>query len=438
MNKSIVIGRSILKASRCFVMSSRSTFATRCLSSASFKALLPVMKSTNDLKICGMMNCRYFASLGIPKSEILKEISDCGINDAGKEKVVKKQIADGNYDNLYEASQELLGSQETRELGVLSNVLLAEANYPKSMIEVGNMYYMKYNNEVNDSSKKTSADVALKNSIDWLSRAVKTGDSAAKALLGKIYLEIKDDSKIEEGLALLEEAGSQNHADALFNLGMIYFDGMFNKPKDESRAISYFTHAADLQDVSSQFFMGQYYIHHGQEEKEKGIIIIMITMNILYVNGEELPKDVSRAWELLQKAGEMRDPEAINRIGLAYYSGDYDQSVDYTKALNSFLEAGNLGNAEALKNAGIMYYNGMGVNKDYKKSFEYYNQAAENGSLEALRNIGFMYMVGEGCEKDEKTAKNILKFVEMEESKSNGNSILENDTEAKEQIGKQL
>lgn len=48
-----------------------------------------------------------------------------------------------------------------------------------------------------------------------------------------------------------------------------------------------------------------------------------------------------------------------------------------------------------------------------------------------------MYMTGEGCEKDTKTAENILKFVELEEKKGAGNSMIENDEDIKENLLKQ-
>ena len=93
------------------------------------------------------------------------------------------------------------------------------------------------------------------------------------------------------------------------------------------------------------------------------------------MEGEYVPKDVPKAWSYLLKAGdEYQDPEALNQIGIAYFTAEYftlflismpsyGQQVNYSKALNYFYQAANLGHSEAMKNMGIMYYNGYGVDK---------------------------------------------------------------------------
>lgn len=113
---------------------------------------------------------RLFSTESFSPNQIIQNIEECGINDAGKEKVLQTEIKKKNYDNLYSAGQQyiwslsscltlfrLIENEDTRELGVLANVLLAEAGYSKSVIELGNMYYLKWKTDKDDSKRYSNS-----------------------------------------------------------------------------------------------------------------------------------------------------------------------------------------------------------------------------------------------------------------------------------------
>ena len=96
------------------------------------------------------------------------------------------------------------------------------------------------------------------------------------------------------------------------------------------------------------------------------------------------------------------EEEAIQRIkkqmesgnAYAFYllAGDYatGDSVpqDMTKANELLLKAGELGYPEAYCNLGYSYENGRGVETDKKKAKNFYELAAMNGSVRARHNLG--------------------------------------------------
>ena len=85
----------------------------------------------------------------------------------------------------------------------------------------------------------------------------------------------------------------------------------------------------------------------------------------------------------------------IYELGLAYYEGD-SVPEDDDKAFELFQKAANQGYAPAKHYLGIMYYEGSGVEQDYQKAMEWYVLAADNGSFDAQNNIGNLYENGYG------------------------------------------
>lgn len=62
-------------------------------------------------------------------------------------------------------------------------------------------------------------------------------------------------------------------------------------------------------------------------------------------------------------------PTEIYKLGLAYYEGD-SVPEDDDKAFELFQKAANQGYAPAKHYLGIMYYEGSGVEQDYQKAME--------------------------------------------------------------------
>jgi TPR repeat protein len=97
------------------------------------------------------------------------------------------------------------------------------------------------------------------------------------------------------------------------------------------------------------------------------------------------------------------DADGLNRIGLAYLSGD-DLDQDYAKALTWINAAIDAGNASAVNTLGFMYVNGYGVARDKEKAFSYFKQAAEKSDINACLNVALCLDGGIGTEQNKKEA----------------------------------
>ncbi|WP_440455062.1 tetratricopeptide repeat protein [Psychrobacter sp. ASPA161_9] len=89
----------------------------------------------------------------------------------------------------------------------------------------------------------------------------------------------------------------------------------------------------------------------------------------------------------------------IYELGLAYYEGD-SVPQDYEKAFNLFKKSADQEYVEAQFNLGVMYENGVGVNQDYKKAMQSYLSAADNRDFDAQNNIGSLYYFGKGVDQN--------------------------------------
>ena len=92
----------------------------------------------------------------------------------------------------------------------------------------------------------------------------------------------------------------------------------------------------------------------------------------------------------LKKCSEYGNPRAFYNLAGYYADGDGGMPQDLTKAHELLLKAGELGCAEAYFNLGNSYDNGRGVEVDKKKAKHYWELAAINGDVKARYNLGFV------------------------------------------------
>ena len=106
------------------------------------------------------------------------------------------------------------------------------------------------------------------------------------------------------------------------------------------------------------------------------------------VYGDELPL------EQTQKRVKAGDPMAIHHLGCTYRDGGDGLEQDLSRAFELFERAAEMGSKEAhFDLAGI--FDGAtdyrwGVNKDKARSIEHYELAAKWGHVEARHNLGFI------------------------------------------------
>ena len=174
---------------------------------------------------------------------------------------------------------------------------------------------------------------------------------------------------VEDGTELFYIASAMN------NLGYMYDSGE-GVEQDGTKAIEWYTKAADLGSLDAMYNLGyMYYIGWGVEQ------------------------DGTKAVEWFTKAADLGNSDAMYNLGLMYDNG-WGVEQDGTKAVEWYTKAADLGDSDAMYCLGYMYDNGGGVEQDGTKAIEWYTKAADLGNSEAMNNLGYIYAKGYGVEQD--------------------------------------
>ncbi|KAG7401657.1 hypothetical protein PHYBOEH_011611 [Phytophthora boehmeriae] len=291
-----------------------------------------------------------------------------------------------------------------------------------------------------DSFKNEETDAAhtkldTTKAVEWLRRAADNQHRDAHVQLGNLCLSHDPPMAFEASAWYTKVTKDENpHPDALYNLGVMLFEGVQHAeppfPGNKVAAIPFFTRAAEVGDISAQFFMGML-LHQGDEDIgiepsfTSGLMLIEMAaknghpgaqyyLAQLYRSGDKedgVAADRAKFLEYLDKAMEGGDAEAFFCMADIYYHGSDGFEQDYEQALRFYMMAAEQGSADAYCCLGALYYNGVGVKQDYKKAFLYYQEAADRDSMEAWKNLAEMYTVGRGVPRNEATANAIMKML---------------------------
>ena len=173
----------------------------------------------------------------------------------------------------------------------------------------------------------------------------------------------------------LIKRAEQGDVSAQFNLGSMYANGE-DVPKDVAKAFEWFQKAAAQGDAAAQFNLGT-----------------------MYREGEGVPKDAAKAFEWIQKAAAQDLARAQYNLGLMYREGE-GVAKDATKAFVWLQKVAAKGDALAQINLGQMDGSGEGVPKDAAKAVEWWQKAAAQGNSLAQLYIGTRYFFGDVIPKD--------------------------------------
>jgi hypothetical protein len=212
---------------------------------------------------------------------------------------------------------------------------------------------------------------------NWEERKDNTGQSSEARPKGK-QAELSATPTAE----LYQKAADQGHAEAQYNLGMLYERGD-GVPMVLSVATELYQKAADQGHVEAQFHLGWLY------EGVKGV-----------------PMDLGKSVELYQKAADQGHAKAQIRLGGLYQvkrSGVPQQ--DLRKAAELYQKAANQGNAWGQVSLAELYERGWGMPQDLRKAAELYQKAANQGLAFAQAHLGLLYENGTGVLKNLGKAK---------------------------------
>lgn len=230
------------------------------------------------------------------------------------------------------------------------------------------------------------------------------------------------------------------HPDAVYNLGMIYWEGIegFVTP-DPSKALSFFETGSTLQDISSLYFLGVLYMNGNPKLKilpnvRRGLRLIELSASqghhqaALFLAQfwrtgkpkQSIEPDIRRSVYFLELAGNTyEDTDALAELGDGYYHGTNGFTKDLYKAFMYYEKAAKQGHMHAAVCTGSMYFHGMGIPQNYSTAAYFYKLAGERGSPEGWRNLASLHAMGQGVVKDMETAKGLIALANKLETELN-------------------
>lgn len=250
-----------------------------------------------------------------------------------------------------------------------------------------------------------------------------------------------DDTKAAE---CLTKAAALGHADAMFNLGLIYNMGR-GVPQDYNKSFEWLQKAADLGNPGAIGGLARYYIDGigVEQDQNKGIQLLHkaaelgdeSSIEILENNGFdvvlykyllELPGDISdeekgkliyekfngyhKQWE---EDGQLYVDDSVNQRSkeIAADLGYDDALFHLAQILDVFnyspeekltwiRKAAEKGHAPSICRLGFCYFHGDTVEQDVNKAIELWESAAEKGDAEAMNDLGAVYSGEMGLPRD--------------------------------------
>jgi len=200
-----------------------------------------------------------------------------------------------------------------------------------------------------------------------------------------------------EAVRALKPLAEQGHAEAQFNLGSLYYQGL-GVHQDYREAVQWIYKAAEQGHVFAQTTLGSLYA-----EGVDGVIEEDYPQALMWFIFSSAQGDLE-ALELRKKlASRMTQAQIAQAQRLAR---EFQPRTVYTKALEEFKALGQQGDAVAQFKAGLIYYKGQGVPRDYQEALNWFKRAALKGHPLAQYNVGYMCEKGEGTPQDYEEAAN--------------------------------
>lgn len=113
------------------------------------------------------------------------------------------------------------------------------------------------------------------------------------------------------------------------------------------------------------------------------------------------------AAQLLERASQFNNPEAIYALGTWYFHGKYFKR-DRVKGFRLMLQAADLFHPNACYDVAASFELGSGIEKNLKKAFIYYMRAMILGDRQSIYEVGRCYYYGYGTNVNKDIAKEII------------------------------
>lgn len=122
---------------------------------------------------------------------------------------------------------------------------------------------------------------------------------------------------------------------------------------------------------------------------ERGDGTAQYNLGTMYLDGQEVTKDLSKAMEWLTKAAEQGHDMALIRLRSLHFGGG--ASMNLCKSIDWWTKCAEQGYAEAQCFLGIIYLEDRGEANNLSKAIEWLTKSAEQGHLWAQYSLGETY-----------------------------------------------
>jgi TPR repeat protein len=184
---------------------------------------------------------------------------------------------------------------------------------------------------------------------------------------------------------LYKALADSGDADAQTSLAYMYQNGQATEV-DEAKALSLY-----------------------QEAAKKEQPYAMFNLAILYANGIGGAEfDQFKAHDLFMKAAVKEVPPAMYETALMLERG-IGCIQNYSEAAFWYEEAAKRGHIESFNNLGVLYKEGHGVEQDLQRSFICFERASNANLSTAHYNLGLMYDQGLGVQEDHDKALDLCR-----------------------------
>ncbi|OGV39337.1 MAG: hypothetical protein A2020_08905 [Lentisphaerae bacterium GWF2_45_14] len=233
---------------------------------------------------------------------------------------------------------------------------------------------------------------AEEKSFEALLSKAKDGDAYSQGAVASIYRRGRSDVRKDyiEAFKWATHSSVQNHPLGIFNLAVIYENGLGVKAEP-----------AEAQALYEQSFAGL------KKLSDEGDPLAQGCLGFMYLTGKGVKKDPAAAEKyLLASAGKESSAAAFHNLGYLYLSRN--NPADEEKAFEYFKKAAESGCPASQYQIGMMYLSGKGVPKDSSTAFRYISLAHIGGCEKAPTVFGIMLMDGIGSIADPVKAFKIL------------------------------